>query len=73
MINLLYYTCSNQWILDKQVLDRQKDTHKDLQTLSEEEYHKIGIFFAGGKCTNVDAVRGMTRKGKRELEPPSEV
>ncbi|XP_072034997.1 cyclin-C-like [Amphiura filiformis] len=37
----------NQWILDKQVLDRQKDSIKDLQFVTEEEYHKIMIFYAG--------------------------
>ncbi|XP_071492710.1 cyclin-C-like [Diadema setosum] len=34
-----------QWILDKQVL--MKDRQKDLQVLSEEEYQKVMIFYAG--------------------------
>jgi len=39
--------CSQQWILDKQDLVRERQL--DLQILSEEEYQKIGIFFSNCK------------------------
>jgi len=38
---------SQQWILDKQDLVRERQL--DLQILSEEEYQKIGIFFSNCK------------------------
>lgn len=43
---------SQQWILDKQDLVRERQL--DLQVLSEEEYQKIFIFFSNcklKKCT----------------------
>ena len=38
-----YFDCSQQWILDKQ--DLIKERQADLQVLSEEEYQKVMIFF----------------------------
>jgi cyclin-C len=38
---------SQQWVLDKQDLTRER--HHDLSILSDEEYQKIFIFFANCK------------------------
>lgn len=45
IIKLLYF--SQQWILDKQDLIRERQL--DLQVLSEDEYQKICIFFTNCK------------------------
>lgn len=39
---------SQQWILDKQDLIRERQ--QDLVVLNDEEYQKIFIFFANCKC-----------------------
>lgn len=42
-----YFIFSQQWVLDRQDLIRER--HHDLGILSEEEYQKIFIFFANCK------------------------
>ena len=43
---LLYF--SQQWVLDKQDILRERQV--DLKVLTEEEYQKIMIFYANCKC-----------------------
>ena len=41
------FLCSNQWILDPQILMR--DRQKDLTILTEEEYQRVMIFYCNSK------------------------
>ncbi|RWR99407.1 cyclin-C-like isoform X2 [Dinothrombium tinctorium] len=40
----VFFDCSQQWLLDRQDLVRERQT--DLQILTEEEYQKLLLFFA---------------------------
>ena len=50
----MLYSCSQQWLLDRQDIVRERQA--DLKVLNEDEYQKLMIFFAGceylARCTN---------------------
>ncbi len=46
--HFLLFLCSQQWLLDKQ--DVLRERQPDLKVLTEEEYQKIMIFFTNRKC-----------------------